>query len=114
YRRFPRPSSAPDAKASTMRSHTLTTPKGPASCVREMFQTHSYSMTRKSHYINNTQMLLMLASTIRFSHHYHTPPTSSHEPVTTTWQVGLSAETTPNTVEVCDTRTHYRICSSPP
>jgi hypothetical protein len=27
YRRFPRPSSAPDAKASTMRSHTLTTPK---------------------------------------------------------------------------------------
>ena len=47
YRRFPRPSSAPDAKASTMRSHTLTTPKGPASCAREMFQTHSYLMTRK-------------------------------------------------------------------
>ena len=42
-------------------------------------------------------MLLMLASTIRFSNHYQTPPTSSHEPVTTTWQVGLSAETTPNT-----------------
>jgi hypothetical protein len=33
-------------------------------------------------------MLLMLASTIRFSNHYQTPPTSSHEPVTTTWQVG--------------------------
>src|SRR5690625_2687391 len=62
-----------------------------------MFQTHSYSMTRKSHYINNTKMLLMLASTIRFSNHYQTPPTSSHEPVTTTQQVGLSAETTPNT-----------------
>src|SRR5699024_11514254 len=62
-----------------------------------MFPTHSYSMTSKSHYINNTKMLLMLASTIRFSNHYQTPPTSSHEPVTTTQQVGLSAETTPNT-----------------
>src|SRR5699024_1325662 len=62
-----------------------------------MFQTHSYSMTRKSHYINNTKMLLMLASTIRFSNHYQTPPTSSHEPVTTTQQVGLSAVPTPTT-----------------
>src|SRR5699024_9009281 len=79
-----------------------------------MFQTHSYSMTRKSHYINNTKMLLMLASTIRFSNHYQTPPTSSHEPVTTTWQVGRSAETTPNTVGRCDSRTQQRAGSSPP
>src|SRR5699024_4599325 len=42
-----------------------------------MFQTHSYSMTRKSHYINNTLVLLMLASTIRFSNHYQTPPTTT-------------------------------------
>src|SRR5699024_10644635 len=77
YRRFPRPSSAPDAKASTMRSHTLTTPKGPASCAREMFQTHSYLMTRKiTLHKQHSIVLLMLASTIRFSNHYQTPPTT--------------------------------------
>jgi hypothetical protein len=54
YRRFPRPSSAPDAKASTMRSHTLTTPKGSASCMREMFQTHSYIDDKKNHITQTT------------------------------------------------------------
>src|SRR5699024_1390820 len=40
YRRFPRPSSAPDAKASTMRSHTLTTPIRVSSmCARNVSNT---------------------------------------------------------------------------
>src|SRR5699024_7000344 len=71
-------------------------------------------MTRKSHYINNTKMLLMLASTIRFSNHYQTPPTSSHEPVTTTQQVGLSAETTPNTGFVMPGPNNVPVPAPPP
>src|SRR5699024_2410462 len=40
YRRFPRPSSAPDAKASTMRSHTLTNPIRVSSmCARNVSNT---------------------------------------------------------------------------
>src|SRR5699024_8055597 len=40
YRRFPRPSSAPGAKASTMRSHTLTTPIRVSSmCARNVSNT---------------------------------------------------------------------------
>lgn len=50
YRRFPRPSSAPDAKASTMRSYTLITPKkfGCKMCVRKF---HTKISQEKSHYI---------------------------------------------------------------
>ncbi len=81
YRRFPRPSSAPDAKASTMRSHTLTQPPNGASkmCARINFH-HSKMITRKSHYITphtNMYAVWMLASTIRFSNHYQTPPTNT-------------------------------------
>ena len=78
YRRFPRPSSAPDAKASTMRSYTLiSTTHGGHNRVRE--KTLKISQ-EKSHYITTQTLpvLLMLASTIRFSNHYQTPPTSHH------------------------------------
>ena len=73
YRRFPRPSSAPDAKASTMRSYTLTHP-----CLLVVFVCAKKTLsvfTRKITLHHNTFVLLMLASTIRFSNHYQTPPT---------------------------------------
>lgn len=107
YRRFPRPSSAPDAKASTMRSYTLITPKkiGCKMCVRKF---HTKISQEKSHYITTQTKfgLLMLASTIRFSNHYQTPPTPTQPKAAGLDGLVLLVETTPNHCWlVCDSRT---------
>lgn len=108
YRRFPRPSSAPDAKASTMRSYTLITPKKiwlQNVCVRKF---HTKISQEKSHYITTQTLpvLLMLASTIRFSNHYQTPPTPTQPKAAGLDGLVLLVETTPNHCWlVCDSRT---------
>ena len=101
YRRFPRPSSAPDAKASTMRSYTLTTPLKSGWCAREsLFVFQSHTMTRKITLHNTTHtyacVLLMLASTIRFSNHYQTPTTTQPRCGCPMTGSVLLVETTPN------------------
>ena len=105
YRRFPRPSSAPDAKASTMRSYTLT-PPDPGWCFvcAKIFTLRFFDSKKITLHTSLDGWCLMLASTIRFSNHYQTPPPTAAEPAVV--GVGLvTCETTfvvpgPNSVPV--------------
>ncbi|WP_222127601.1 hypothetical protein, partial [Brevibacterium casei] len=80
------PSSAPDAKASTMRSYTLTpTQTGLVECVRK-FHTKNFLTQRKSHYTPASRLVLDARV------HYtilkplpNTTPNSSHDGLCLGW-----------------------------